>query len=108
MLLAYSVFDKKVGSYYMPRFVQSPVEIQRILEQAVKDKGSSLALYPDDFAVYKVGSFDQDLGVFVIQTKPEFFAEISDFIGGRRSPGVNVSDLGLREVDGKEYVPNGN
>lgn len=79
MWIAYSILDKKVGAYLRPVFAKSVVEVQRNLEQLVKDKTSSLCLFPADFALYKVGSFDDVEGVFVVQTKPEFIAEVVEF-----------------------------
>lgn len=80
MLDAYSIYDKKVSSYLRPAFAKSIVEITRQLEQVVKQKDNSLALYPHDFALYKVGLFDEEEGVFVTMTKPEFVVEISSFV----------------------------
>jgi len=80
MLIAYSIFDKKVGSYMRPAFAKSVIEVQRSIEQSVKDKGSSLCLFPADFALYKVGSFDDEEGVFIFQSKPEFILEVVDYV----------------------------
>lgn len=80
MWLAYCIFDKKTAGYMKPTFVKSPVEVNRNLEILVKDKNSSLCLFPADFAIYKVGSFDDHEGKFVHQEKPEFYAEVVDFL----------------------------
>lgn len=80
MLEAYCLFDKKVGAYLRPNFVHSVVEINRSMDQLVKDKNSSLCLYPADFAIYKCGSFDEKSGKFTQPANPEFYAEVVDFL----------------------------
>jgi len=80
LIYAYSIFDKKVGAYYRPSFAKSVIEVQRSLEQLCKDKTSSLALYPSDFDLFKVGAFDEEEGTFVIQTKPEFIFNVAQLL----------------------------
>jgi len=80
MIDAYALFDKKVGSYLRPNFVASVVEIHRSMEQLVKDKNSSLCLYPADFAIYKVGAFDEKSGQFIPNGNPEFINEVVDYV----------------------------
>jgi len=53
MCLNFCIFDKKVARYLRPYSATSVVEVQRQLEQLVKDPKSSLCLYPGDFAVYR-------------------------------------------------------
>lgn len=79
MLEYYSVYDKKVGAYKRPFNGTSLVDVTRSIEQEVKNPESLLSRYPGDFALYKLGSFDEIEGIF-IQSKPEHLAEISAFI----------------------------
>lgn len=73
----FCIYDKKVARYLRPYPATSVVEVQRQLEQLVKDPQSSLCLYPGDFAVYRVGEFDDNEGVFIHMPKPEFLMEVS-------------------------------
>lgn len=81
MIEFYAIKDKKVGAFLRPTGVKSIVEVTRQLEQVVKQKDSSLALYPGDFALYLCGKFDDIEGAFItIPNAPVFVAEISSFV----------------------------
>lgn len=80
MLEAYAIKDKKTGFFLRPAFSASLVALTRELTQLVKNKESTLALYPGDFAVYRVGKFDEVEGIFLFQQAPEFICEIVSFI----------------------------
>lgn len=84
MLSAYSIFDKKVGRYYRPTFAGSVVEVGRNLQILVKDQNSSLCLFPADFAVYDVGQFDDDKGLFIPEIPPKFVAEVMEYVDKER------------------------
>lgn len=89
MLNAYSVFDKKVGRYYRPTFCSSVVEVGRNLQQLVKDKNSSLCLYPADFVVYCVGHFDDEKGIMIPEIPPQFVAEVIEYLPDPVKGGVS-------------------
>jgi len=95
MCLNFSVsFDKKVARYLRPYSATSVVEVQRQLEQLVKDPKSSLCLYPGDFAVYRVGKFDDNEGVFLHMSKPEFIMEVSSCLPeGSGTPRTSQSNF---------------
>lgn len=80
MLEAYAVKDKKTGFFLRPAFSVGIVALTREFEQILKKKDTTLALYPADFAIYRVGKFDEVEGVFLHQTAPEFIAEVVSFV----------------------------
>jgi len=80
MLEAYAIKDKKTGFFLRPTFASSIVAVTRELEQILKKKDTTLSLYPADFAIYRVGKFDEVEGLFLQQTAPDFIAEIVSFI----------------------------
>lgn len=61
-MLIYAVYDKK-GCFYMPPFtVENKIIAIRGLEQEVNTSGSVLNRYPEDFALYFLGEFDNKKG----------------------------------------------
>lgn len=73
--LIYTVFDKKSGSYSQPFFVNHQVHATRIVETAVNDPTSNLGTFPADFALYHLGHFDDQSGLFE-PTAPSFVCEL--------------------------------
>lgn len=82
MLQMYSIYDKKVGTYSTPVFAKNVVDIQRSLIQALKEKSSLLFQFPADYALYLVGTFDQDLGAVIspFTPGPQFTLEIASLM----------------------------
>lgn len=75
-LLACSVFDNAVGSFGRPFFVQTKgVAMRSFMDEVNRpaDPGGQnmVASHPDDFALYAVGTFDEDSGAFVSYSVPE-------------------------------------
>jgi len=80
MMEAFAIKDKKTGFFLRPAFAQGVVAVTREITLMVRKPDSSVAQFPGDFAIYRVGKFDEVEGVFVHQTAPEFIAEIVSFI----------------------------
>lgn len=78
MLQAYSIFDKKVGSYGPPYWVKHIEEFIRSLRTELENPKSSLARFASDYAVYRVGHFEQDTGAMMppAHTAPEHVTEL--------------------------------
>lgn len=63
-LMAYSIFDKKAECYLNPFFARAPGEAHRIFSDACqrKEEGNLIAMHPEDYDLYQVGSFDTLVG----------------------------------------------
>lgn len=59
----YSVFDKKTQRYERPFFSPHDVDVLRSLKNL--PEGHNYKLFPEDFNVQKIGSFDPETGRFV-------------------------------------------
>lgn len=62
---AYSIFDKKAGTYSQPFFCVSQGVAIRQLMDLVRDSRTTVSEYPDDFALYQVGDFDDVTGTLM-------------------------------------------
>lgn len=60
MLLGmYTLLDLKAGAYLRPFFLRSDAEAIRAMLEGAKDKTQMLGQYPQDFVLYRVGTFDE-------------------------------------------------
>jgi len=82
ILGVFCVFDSKALTYGMPFFTQNRGAAQRgISLQLRSDSKSMLAQYPEDFALYDMGTYDDDTGVFNTHA-PVFVVGVSELIEG--------------------------
>lgn len=72
-----SVFDKGAAVYGPPFFVRHIAEARRSVQQALRDKNTMLAQYPEQFVVFRLGTFDDAKGVFE-QSQAEILCEVSE------------------------------
>lgn len=69
----YSIFDVKASKYGpIISFQNDNTAIRSFMEMLISgDKNSLLALYPTDYLLYCVGSFDQDTGLVTSLPAPQ-------------------------------------
>ena len=76
----FSAFDKK-GQYFLGTFnSRSDAEAVRRFGDTVREKGNVLSDHPEDYALYKLGSFDDNSGKIVGETAPVFIVEAMSFV----------------------------
>lgn len=66
----YSVRDKKAAEFGQPMAMPTDAHAVRSFTQEVNraDTANMLNQYPEDFAIYRVGTFDQDTGDITPET----------------------------------------
>lgn len=69
-LRVYSVFDSKAAYYGTPFFSSTDGMAVRSFGDAVNDRMTTLFKHPEDFTLYRIGEFDDQLGR-VLPTTPE-------------------------------------
>lgn len=76
-----AVFDLCVGAYAKPFFVQSEKAAVRSFVDEVRRQSPDnlLSVHPEDYALYKLGTFDDDQGKVVCLEPPELLARASSF-----------------------------
>lgn len=62
----YSLFDKKAEQFGIPMFVPSLPPLLRDLRDELKKGTGMLSVHPEDFALFRLGSFDDVVGTFDI------------------------------------------
>ena len=78
-LNAYSILDSKAKSYTQPRYWQHDGEALRAFQLGVQKGDSIMAACPEDYSFYKVGSFDDQSGIFT-SIKPVYIGKALDYV----------------------------
>lgn len=67
----FAVLDTKVGSFAQPFFAQNSAVALRMFLDAATDPNTQLGKHPEDFFLYRLGSFDEESGYLEALVKPE-------------------------------------
>lgn len=91
----FCILDEKANAFLTPFVSENAATATRALQGAANDKQSFLGLYPEDYSVYELGSFDDQTGVIVPASKREYCFRILDLVQGRNSvqPKVAVKEV---------------
>lgn len=60
----YTIYDTKAEWYDDPRCIRTDGEARRAFEELAKDPNSKITKHPEDFLLYRIGSWDAENGVF--------------------------------------------
>lgn len=58
----YTVYDTKAEHYGNPVFVRTDAEARRSFEGVVHDKTTEIGRHPEDFILYRIGTWDAENG----------------------------------------------
>jgi hypothetical protein len=67
ILLAFSVLDEKATLYAHPFFCAAPGQAVRYFTDWARDKEGPIGKHPEDYKLYRIGSFDDQSGIFLPQ-----------------------------------------
>jgi len=71
ILQIYTVLDKAVSAYLPPFFCRSDAEAVRSFRDAVNKQDHQFHLHADDYVLYRVGAFDDALGLLESLDSPD-------------------------------------
>lgn len=78
----YSILDRKAVAFGAPMFFANDDMAKRGCADTMRAGGDyAYVHYPDDFDVYRVGTFDTDSGVIIPQVPAVLVCRFSDFVG---------------------------
>lgn len=92
-LLAFVVKDEKANAFGHPFFTSANGLAMRMFQDWCGDKSMLVGKHPEDFSLFRVGSFDDDVARFDNEVTPVLMASGSDF-----TPVVQGLRDGIREV----------
>lgn len=81
----YSIFDSKAKAFATPFFCSNDDVSVRMFARSVKDPQSMMFSNPEDFSLYRLGSFNHESGR-LIMSDPVFMCEAT----GRGREGVDA------------------
>lgn len=58
----FSVYDSKAESYLAPFYAPNGSVACRSLQQATQDPSHPFCLYPEDYTLFEIGSFEDETG----------------------------------------------
>jgi len=68
----YSIKDAKAGTYGNPFYAINDGVATRSFEQAASDPQTTIHANPEDFNLYKIGTFDDNEGIITSEAQPQF------------------------------------
>lgn len=71
ILHIFSLYDSKAGAFLRPFFAQNTQVAERALSDAVNNPQETVARHPEDFCLFKLGTFDEESGELVPEAAPE-------------------------------------
>lgn len=74
----YSIYDKKLERYNVPGFDDDDKNIMVGLSRQLKDKSQPLYINRDDYALYCLGTFNDQTGVINALSVPRLVCDISN------------------------------
>lgn len=76
----YSVFDEKAKSFAPPFCMHTDGQATRGFGDACEDPKSLMSKHPQDYSLYKLGSFDDFEGKMIPLNQPELLNRASEFV----------------------------
>lgn len=76
----YSMKDTKLGKYCTPFQAPNKEIAKRMLQSTIMAGGNNIAEFPEDFQLYKIGTFNEDTAE--LQTDIKFVANATEFKKG--------------------------
>jgi len=93
----FAVYDKKTGVYGQPFTSNHEANASRSVQQAANDVSTSLGQYPADYALYRIGTFDDQNGA-LCAVVPEHIVEVASLLFRRpEQPSEQLSLLKVGE-----------
>lgn len=83
-LNVYSVYDLKAKAFLSPFFLPQDAMAVRALIDAVEDPNHQFAKHPEDYQLFRLGQFDDELGVLSPSPEHALLIQVSSLV--RRVP----------------------
>lgn len=84
-LNAYSLLDMKAGAFAVPFFMHHDAQAIRAVIELGQDMSTTVGRYPSDFALCRVGGFDDQSGGLVPLPVPENLGTIAALLPAPRA-----------------------
>lgn len=86
----FAVRDAKSGSWGPISIQEHSANAIRSFEQAVMDTGTQLHKWPEDFAMFEIGTYDDQKGLVTALDQPHLIANAMDVKTRHQSPSLSA------------------
>lgn len=80
MLKMYTIYDKKTKLYHPPHYCHNKEHAMRMFIQIMCKAGDTMSLYPQDFQMWELGTFDDCTGRIKTTQNPTLVCEVLDLV----------------------------
>lgn len=80
MLIIFSIHDSKMETFNRPFCMPAVGAAIRAFQDEVNTAGSEMNKHPEDYALFDLGTFDEDLGILNSNSTPIKISEAKDLI----------------------------
>lgn len=81
-----AVQDAKASAFLTPVFFANVGQAIRLFGDVCAQKDSSFYVHPEDYALYKLGEYNDNSGIITPLHTPEYLSRATDFVSAK----VNV------------------
>lgn len=90
---AYSLYDRKTLVYHNPFFALTDSAASRIVADIVGDPNTSVGRHPNDYVLYRIGTYDDGLGLMLPETPIQHVIDANSLIRVGGAAGELFADL---------------
>lgn len=76
MIKAFSIYDKKAQVYMRPFYAENEIFASREIFVAMQNEKITLAIFPEDFDLYCLATFEEKTGELLASPKPVYVTSI--------------------------------
>lgn len=80
MHIIFSIRDKKMETFNRPFTMPAAGAAIRAFQDEVNNAGSEMNKHPEDYELYDIGTFDDELGQITANSRPLKLADAADLI----------------------------
>lgn len=86
ILKVYSVYDKAAKTYLQPFYSVGKGVAFRMFQDAVNKADTPFHAHPEDYSLYELGAFDDQVGTMLMHQEPERVITAMELVAVKDSP----------------------
>jgi len=94
----YAVYDSKTFTYGSPFLMKHIGDAVRAFTQIANDVTSQIGLYPEDYTLFELGTFDDQTAFFSILPNPIHVGKAIEFVRRKSGDVCDISGAALQRV----------
>lgn len=96
-LKAYAIYDNKAAAFGRPFFQSQDGQATRMLADLVNDNSTTIFKHPEDYSVYRIGSYNDENGE-LIKEAPAHLANAIVFIKDQKDQPVDLTAVPIGKM----------